>query len=65
MTKYRVELKYPRTTRQDTYAIDVEAPSRSQAIAIAKLAAADDGWKGEAIGVSVDERDRKEWGDGE
>lgn len=54
MTKYRVELKYPRTTRQDTYAIDVEAPSRSQAIAIAKLAAADEGWKGEAIGVSAE-----------
>lgn len=54
MTKYRVELKFPRTTRQDTYSIEIEAPSRSQAVAIAKLAAADDGWIGEAIGVSVE-----------
>lgn len=54
MTKYRVELKFLRTTRQDTYSIEIEAPSRSQAVAIAKLAAADDGWIGEAIGVSVE-----------
>ena len=54
MTKYLVELKYPRTTRQQPYSIEIEAPSKSQAIALAKLAAADDGWKGEAIGVSVE-----------
>lgn len=54
MTKYRVTLKYPRTTRQHPYIIEVEAVSQSQAIAIARLAAADDGWKGEAIGVSVE-----------
>lgn len=54
MTKYRVELKYPRTTRQQPYIIEVEAVSNSQAIAIARLAAADDGWRGEAIGVSVE-----------
>ena len=54
MQTYRVQLKYPRTTRQQPYSIEIEAPSKSQAIALAKLAAADEGWKGEAIGVSVE-----------
>lgn len=54
MTRYRVELRYPRTTRQQPYIIEVEAVSKSQAIAIARLAAADDGWKGEAINWSVE-----------
>lgn len=54
MTKYRVELKYPRTTRQQPNSIEVEAVSQSQAVAIARLAAADDGWSGEAINWSVE-----------
>ena len=54
MTKYLVELKYPRTTRQQPYSIEIEAPSKSQAIALAKLAAADEGWKGEPISGYVE-----------
>lgn len=49
MNTYTVDLTYSKTTRQPVYSIDVQAESSSQAIASAKLAARQDGWKGEPI----------------
>ena len=49
MNTYTVDLTYARTTRQPVYSLDVQAESSSQAIASAKLAARQDGWKGEPI----------------
>ena len=49
MNTYTVDLTYSKTTRQPAYSIDIVAESSSQAIASAKLAARQDGWKGEPI----------------
>ena len=53
MNTYTVDLTYPRTSRQPVYTLDIQAESQSQAIASAKLAAQQDGWKGEPIKVKA------------
>ena len=53
MNTYTVDLTYPRTSRQPVYSIDIQAESSSQAIASAKLAARQDGWKGEPMKAKV------------
>jgi hypothetical protein len=47
MNRYRVNLEYPKPSRQSVYCEDIDAVSQSQAIAEAKLNAARCGWKGE------------------
>jgi len=49
MQKYKVNLTYPRGLRQPVYSIDLHAESQSLAIESAKLAARQEGWKGEPI----------------
>ena len=51
MNTYTVDLTYSKTTRQPVYSLDIQAESKSQAIARAKLAAQQDGWKGEPVKV--------------
>jgi hypothetical protein len=55
MNTYTITLYYPRTTRQQPYTAEVEAKSRSLAIATAKLLASEDGWQGEPHRVEVNE----------
>ena len=53
MNTYTVDLTYSKTTRQPVYSLDIQAESQSQAIARAKLAAQQDGWKGEQVKVKA------------
>jgi hypothetical protein len=49
MNKYNVDLTYPRGSRQPIYSLTLDAVSQTQAIESAKMAARQEGWKGEPI----------------
>jgi hypothetical protein len=49
MNKYNVDLTFPRGSRQPIYSLTLDAVSQSQAIESAKMAARQEGWKGEPI----------------
>ncbi|MNO07358.1 hypothetical protein D3C81_2295160 [compost metagenome] len=44
MTRYRVNLEYPKASRLPVFCEDIDAASQSQAIAIVKLNAKREGW---------------------
>lgn len=49
---YDVEMEWPRSSRQPAYAIQVEAQSQTEAKFIARMAARQEGWKGEPVNIT-------------
>lgn len=53
MNTYEIDLTYPKASRQPVYSIRLDAHSSSQAEHAAKMAAVQEGWKGQALKVKV------------
>jgi hypothetical protein len=49
MTKYDVQLTYPKTTKQSVYMETIEAQTKGEAFLIAIGRARQEGWRGEPI----------------